>query len=271
LLLPAHDQPLIAGILHPQALQSLFVPQARSFVYLQPVRRPLDGRHGNQPYRLARHLQVVALLRPAPENLLHGFLASLRRLGIALEHHDLRFTEGRWSLPAIGAWGLGWNARLNGVGVARVTLIQEAAGRHPQPIAAEIAYGLERLVACVTSVRSAYDVAWSAGGPSYGALRRADEEALSRHAFDVADPEQLRARLAHDASEARMCLEAGVPTGALAAAVHSLYLLDLLAARRALGADERAAVEARIATTIRAVADAVAGSAQATPEEVADG
>ncbi len=257
LLLPGHDQPLVAGILHPRVLLSIFGHQPRSFVYLQPVRRPLDGRHGNQPYRLARHLQLVTLLRPAPDDLLRRFLASLRSLGITLEHHDVRFTEGRWSLPGVAGWGLGWNVNLDGVGVARVTVIQSIAGHRPEPLAAEIAYGVERLLTCVTGARSAYDIAWAPGGPRYGELRHAEEQALSRHAFEVSDPARLRARLALDEADAEASLAAGLPSSACTAATRGLYLLDLLAARRELGAAERAQAESRIAAIVSSVAERV--------------
>lgn len=266
LLLPAHDEPLIAGILHPRAFLSLLETPPRCFVFWQGVRRPLDGRHGSQPYRLARHLQLVALLRPAPDDLIGRFLASLRALGIGLENHDVRFTEGRWSLPGAAAWGLGWNVRVDGVGVARITFIQGIAGRRPAPVAAEIAYGLERLLTCVSGSASAYDVAWAAGGPPFGDLWRQHEETLSRHAFEVAEPDHLRASMAGNAAEAQACLDAGLPLAACAAALRDLYLLDLLAARRDLAGREREAIESRVAATLDAVAAQVTAAAKGTDD-----
>lgn len=262
LLLPAHDEPLVAGILHPHAFLSLVDPRPRSFVYVQPVRRPLDSRHGGHSFRLAQHLQMVTVLRPAPDAVTARFLASLRALGIGLEKHDVRFTEGRWTLPGAAAWGLGWNVRVDGVGVARITFIQGVAGQRPRPVGVEIAYGIERLLTCATGVASVYDVAWSAGGPVVGDLWRPHEESLARLAFEVADPDHLRARLAANAAEAEACLEAELPTAACAAAVRDLYLVDMLTARRALTGRERELIEARVALTLEMAASMVRDAAE---------
>lgn len=257
--LPAADLPLSAAVHHPQAFFGLLDTEPVRWVGLQPVRRPRDGRHGEQPYRLAGHLQLEVLYQPAPDDLLALVLRSLRAIGFQIDLHDLRFAEGRWRSETIDAWGAGWNLRVDGLGVARITLLQAVAGAPLEPVCAEVTYGVERLATCVTGAASAYDLAWSSGGPSYRAVRAADEEEASRWAFELADVERLRRRLADGEAEARACLDQGLGRLAYEAAMAVDADLEVLAARAGLEVGEREATLSRIRELVRAAADLATG------------
>lgn len=271
LVLPGADQPLAAGIEHPQAFAGLFGEAPYRRVFVQTVRRPADGRHGTQPYRLARHQQVVVLLRPAPDELLPIYLRSLRAVGAQLDLHDLRFAEGDWRSAVLDAWGLGWNVRLDGLGVTRVTWVQQAGGQSLDPVAAEITYGVERLVTCLAEAPSTYDIDWSAGGPRYGALRRRDEEEASRHAFAVVETETLRARFEGHREEAERCLAAALPGVAYEAVLRAADALAMLSARRALAPGERRQAEEGLGQLVSRAVRAWQGTPNAGAEEVHDG
>lgn len=265
-LLAAADQPVAAAVMHPQAFPLLFGAAPCRLVFAQSVRRPLDGRHGVQPYRLAKHLQVEVVLKPAPDDLLPRYLDSLRALGFQLEEHDVRFAEGRWRAPGLAAWGMGWNVRIDGLGVSRLTVLQEAGGAALAPVSAELVYGVERLATSLAGAAAVFDVPWTDAGPSYGDLRRQEEREMSRYAFEVAGIDQLSAALDAAAAEAERCLDAGLSVSGYEAALRASHTLDLLAARGALAADRKLAGVERVRSLIGRAAQAWQRGDAAEPE-----
>lgn len=239
LVLPPCEAKIPAGTLHPDVFFHLLDGKSWRAAYLQPVRRPLDGRHGRHPYRLARHLQLQVVLQGTGEDVRELYLESLRALGCDLAAHDLRFTEWNWESQALGAWGLGWHVQLDGLGVTRLTFVQQLAGIELQPVAVEISYGLERLLMALARVRSVFQLPWRDGGASYGDLHRPAELEHSRWAVEVAGVEATQRRLEDLAHEARAALEADLPRFAYELAVGVLYSIDLLDARGQLTARER--------------------------------
>lgn len=234
LVLPPCTLEIPGGILHPDVFFRLLDPEPWRAAYLQPVRRPLDGRYGRHPSRLARHLQFQVLLK-APDDDVRGlYLASLEDLGLELAVHDLRFAEWYWEALSLDAWGLGWHVLVDGLGVARMTFLQQLAGREVDPVAVEISYGLERLMMTVSRVRNAFELPWADGGPSYGDLWRRDEEELTRWAAEVADPEAVERQLALHLENARRALDDGLLRLAYEQTVKSLREIDLLETRREL-------------------------------------
>lgn len=231
LVLPSCPLEIPGGILHPDAFFRLLDAAPWRAAYLQPVRRPLDGRYGRHPSRLARHLQFQVLLKAPDDDLRGRYLASLEALGLDLAVHDLRFAEWHWQARSLDAWGLGWNVLVDGLGVARMTFLQQVAGRAIDPVAVEISYGLERLVMAVARVRNVFELPWSDGGPSYGDLWRRDEEELTRYAAEVADAEAVERRLALCLEDARRALDAGLLRLAYEQTVRSLKEIDLLETR----------------------------------------
>jgi len=220
LLLTPCDFRINAGTLHPDVFSALLGPEPCRLAYLQPVRRPLDGRLGRHPYRLAKHLQFQVVIQDPADDLRDVYLRSLQDLGLELGVHDLRFVEWSWEAPALGGTGRGWHVLLDGLGVSRVTYLLELAGAALEPVGLEISYGLERLLMCLAGARSAYLLPWAENGPEYGRLRRAEEIEMSRWATELADPEVLGQQLALAESEAQRCLDAGLPRAADGIASH---------------------------------------------------
>ncbi len=261
LLLPPSDFEVPFATLLPDAFFRILAPEPWRAAYLQPVRRPLDGRYGKHPHRLAKHLQLQVVLKPPPPDVQALYLESLEALGLELALHDLRFAEWRWQPRSLDARGDGWHALLDGLGVTRLTFLERLAGRDLDPICVEISYGLERLAMTLQGAASAFDLGWSEAGADYGRLRRRDEEELSSYAFEVADAEGLGVRLEALEAEAGRCLEAGLARPAYALAVRCLKLIDLLDARGALPARERARLLEGVARRVVAIAELALPSA----------
>jgi glycyl-tRNA synthetase alpha chain len=239
LWLPPCDFEVEAGTFHPDSFFRLLGPEPWRAVLLQPVRRPLDGRRREHPYRLQKHLQLQVTIKPPPEDLQALYLRSLEALGCDLTVHDLRFAEWHWQSTALDAWGAGWHVLIDGLGVTRLTYLQEAAGKALEPPTAELSYGLERLTMLLAGEPSAADLEWVEGGPAYGALRLADESEWSRYVLAVADVGVLRRQLADLLAEADRCLEAGLARPAYELAVKGLQGVDVLEARGDLTVFER--------------------------------
>jgi len=239
LVLPPCTLEIPGGILHPDAFFRLLDPEPWRAAYLQPVRRPLDGRSGRHPTRLARHLQFQVLLK-APDDDVRGlYLASLEHLGLELAVHDLHFAEWHWEALSLDAWGLGWHVLVDGLGVARMTFLQQVAGHEIEPVAVEISYGLERLMMAVGRVKNAFELPWADGGPAYGDLWRRDEDELTRWAAEVVDAEAVERQLALHLENAHRALDAGLPRFAYEQTVKSLREIDLLETRRELSLRDR--------------------------------
>jgi glycyl-tRNA synthetase alpha chain len=233
-----YDMPMGAGTMHPATFLRVLGPDPWRCAYVQPSRRPADGRYGENPFRLGKHLQLQVVLKPSPPDVQRTYLRSLERLGINLTEHDVRFEEDNWEAPTLGAWGVGWQVLMDGMEISQFTYFQQAGGIDLSPITAEITYGLERIAMFLSKVKSVYDVMWNES-LSYGAVRRQDEVDLSRYGFEVADVELQSLVFDRYERESRRALEAGCVLSAYEAALACSHAFNILDARGAVSATDR--------------------------------
>ena len=186
-----YDVEVGAGTMAPETFLRVLGPEPYRVAYVQPSRRPADGRYGENPNRLLKHTQMQVILKPPPENVQQLYLDSLSAIGIDLSHHDIRFEEDNWEAPTLGAWGIGWQVVLDGLEITQFTYFQQCGGVDLEPISVELTYGLERIAAFLQNVGNVYHVRWS-DAASYGDLRRAEELELSVYDFEAASPETCR-------------------------------------------------------------------------------
>ena len=187
-----YDVEVGAGTMVPETFLRVLGPNPYKVAYVQPSRRPADGRYGENPNRLFKHLQLQVILKPPPENVQELYLASLVAIGIDLRQHDIKFEEDNWEAPTLGAWGIGWQVMLDGLEVTQFTYFQQCGGVDLDPISAELTYGLERLCAFLQDVDSIYDIKWARDSETgrevkYGDVRLADEQQFSVYNFEMAD------------------------------------------------------------------------------------
>src|SRR5690349_16364627 len=180
-----------AGTMHPETFLRVLGPEPWKVAYVQPSRRPADGRYGENPNRLYKHQQYQVILKPAPADVQDVYLQSLAALGIDPAAHDVRFEEDNWESPTLGAWGIGWQVLLDGQEITQFTYFQQAGGIDLAPISAEITYGLERIAMYLQDVDDVYDVQWAPGVP-YRGVRHEEEFQLSRYSFELADVDLYR-------------------------------------------------------------------------------
>jgi glycyl-tRNA synthetase alpha chain len=252
-----------AGTMCPETFLRVLGPKPYRVAYVQPSRRPADGRYGDNPNRLYKHQQLQVILKPSPDNVLDLYLGSLRAIGIDLARHDIRFEEDNWESPTLGAWGVGWQVMLDGLEITQFTYFQQCGGVDLEIVPAELTYGLERLTAFIQNVESVYEIEW-APGVSYRDVRYTDELQLSVYNFEKADVAALWEifRL-HEAEAARLIegfKEDPSPRYPLLAA-HEQVLkcsnaFNLLDARGAISVTERVAVIARVRKLAVGVANA---------------
>jgi glycyl-tRNA synthetase alpha chain len=240
-----YDLPVGAGTMHPATFLRVLGPAPWKCAYVQPSRRPADGRYGENPFRLLKHFQLQVVLKPSPDDVQAIYLASLERLGICLADHDIRFEEDNWESPTLGAWGVGWQVVMDGMEITQFTYFQQAGGIDLSPISAEITYGLERIAMFLSKVNSIYDVMWN-DTLSYGEVRKAEERELSRYNFEVADIELAMVTLDRQEAEARRALEAGLVLPAYEAALACSHQFNVLDARGAVSATDRVGLIRRI-------------------------
>jgi glycyl-tRNA synthetase alpha chain len=212
---------------------------------VQPSRRPADGRYGDNPFRLGKHLQFQVILKPSPHDIQSLYLRSLEAIGLNLADHDLRFEEDNWEAPTLGAWGVGWQVMLDGMEITQFTYFQQAGGLELPVISAEITYGLERLTMFLSQSRSIYEVDW-VEGIAYGQVRKQEEYELSRYYFEVADVAFLQQQLDGHEREARRCLEAGIVLPAYENTLKCSHLFNVMDARGAVSVTERVALMKRV-------------------------
>jgi glycyl-tRNA synthetase alpha chain len=187
-----YDVEVGAGTMAPETFLRVLGPNPYKVAYVQPSRRPADGRYGENPNRLFKHLQLQVILKPPPENVQELYLESLGAIGIDLRQHDIKFEEDNWESPTLGAWGIGWQVMLDGLEVTQFTYFQQCGGVDLDPISAELTYGLERLCAFLQDVDSIYDIVWARDPETgrevkYGEVRLADEQQFSVYNFEAAD------------------------------------------------------------------------------------
>ena len=240
-----YDLPVGAGTMHPATFLKVLGPEPWRCAYVQPSRRPADGRYGENPFRLGKHLQLQVVLKPSPDDVQETYLRSLERLGLVLAEHDVRFEEDNWESPTLGAWGVGWQVLMDGMEITQFTYFQQAGGIDLAPVSAEITYGLERIAMFLAKVDSIYDIRWN-DALSYGAVRRRDEVELSKYAFQVADVELAAWMLDRHEAEAKRCLDAGLVLPAYEATLVCSHQFNLLDARGAVSATDRVGIIRRI-------------------------
>jgi len=185
-----YDLEVGAGTMSPETFLRVLGPKPYRVAYVQPSRRPADGRYGENPNRLYKHQQLQVILKPTPDDVLDQYLGSLEAIGINLRKHDIKFEEDNWEAPTLGAWGVGWQVMLDGLEITQFTYFQQCGGMDLELVPAEITYGLERIVAFLQNVDSVYDIEW-APGVKYSDVRLADEQQFSIYNFEIADVAML--------------------------------------------------------------------------------
>jgi glycyl-tRNA synthetase alpha chain len=252
------DTEVGAGTFHPATFLRALGPEPWNAAYVQPCRRPTDGRYGENPNRLGHYYQYQVVLKPSPGDILELYLGSLKALGIDPLVHDLRFVEDNWESPTLGAWGLGWEVWLNGMEVTQFTYFQQAGGLECKPVMGEITYGLERLTMYLQNVDNVFDLTWTEGPlgrVSYGEVFHQNEVEMSKFNFEQANVAELnRAFDSHDA-ECRRLAEAGLPLPAYDYVLKASHAFNLLDARRAISVTERQRFILRVRTLAKLVAE----------------
>jgi glycyl-tRNA synthetase alpha chain len=259
-----YDLPVGAGTMHPATFLRVLGPEPWRCAYVQPSRRPADGRYGENPFRLGKHLQLQVVLKPSPEDAQEMYLRSLEKLGISLADHDVRFEEDNWESPTLGAWGVGWQVLMDGMEITQFTYFQQAGGIDLSPVSAEITYGLERIAMFLSKVNSVYDVMWTEK-ISYGDVRRAEERELSKYHFEVASPELAASLLDGYEREARAALAAGLVLPAYEATLACSHQFNVLDARGAVSATDRVGLIRRVRDLACACARAYLASREGAP------
>ena len=252
LMQPYHTE-LAAGTMNPATFLRCLGRRPWETGYVEPVIRPLDGRYGENPYRFQHYFQYQVILKPAPENVLDLYFASLEAVGIDLRRHDIRLVEDDWEQPTLGAWGLGWEVWCDGMEITQWTYFQQLGGLDVDLVPAEMTYGLERLAMFLQGVRSAFDLEW-APGVSWGEVYRENERQWSAYNFEEAPVEILTHRFEEHEQECRRLLARRLPLPAYDQVLKASHTFNLLDARGAMSATERAAYIGRVRNLAREVA-----------------
>jgi len=253
------DMEVGAGTFHPATFLRALGPETWNAAYVQPSRRPTDGRYGENPNRLQHYYQFQVVMKPSPDDFQELYLQSLTALGVDPLVHDVRFVEDNWESPTLGAWGLGWEVWLNGMEVTQFTYFQQAGGLECYPVTGEITYGLERIAMYLQGVDSIYDLVWArgpGGDVSYGDVFHQNEVEMSRYNFEEADVPQLFGLFDHCESEALRLVEKNLPLPAYEMVMKASHTFNLLDARHAISVTERQRFILRVRTLARAVAQA---------------
>jgi len=259
-----YDVEVGAGTMAPETFLRVLGPKPYKVAYVQPSRRPADGRYGENPNRLYKHQQLQVILKPTPGDVLEQYLGSLEAIGIDLRQHDIKFEEDNWESPTLGAWGIGWQVMLDGLEITQFTYFQQCGGIDLELVPAEITYGLERIVAFLQNVESVYDIEW-APGFKYSDVRLADEQQFSVYNFEMADVAALWTEFGLHEKEAQRLLSAfqkdedNARFPVLATYDQVLkcsHLFNLLDARGAISVTERVGVIGRVRKLAVGVAQA---------------
>lgn len=299
-----YDVEVGAGTMAPETFLRVLGPQPYKVAYVQPSRRPADGRYGENPNRLFKHLQLQVILKPPPENVQELYLESLGAMGVDLRQHDIKFEEDNWESPTLGAWGIGWQVMLDGLEITQFTYFQQCGGVDLNPISAELTYGLERIAAFLQDVDSIYDIVWARDPESgrvttYGDVRLADELQFSVYNFEAADVEKAWKHFELCEAEGKALLDryaasmkdqnprpvspengetrTGHPDkkrfpllGAYDLCLKCSHLFNILDARGAISVTERVGVIARVRALAVGIAKAWVDQQRETPTESED-
>jgi glycyl-tRNA synthetase alpha chain len=247
------DMEVGAGTFHPSTFLRSIGPEPWNSAYVQPCRRPTDGRYGDNPNRLQHYYQYQVVMKPAPDNFQELYLGSLKAIGIDPAIHDIRFVEDNWESPTLGAWGLGWEVWLNGMEVTQFTYFQQVGGIDCKPITGEITYGLERLAMYLQGVENVFDLEYTQG-VSYGDVFHQNEVEQSAYNFEHSDVDFLLSAFGAHESRAKALMEAQLALPAYEQVLKAAHTFNLLDARGAISVTERAAYIGRIRNLARSVA-----------------
>ena len=261
-LLQPYDLEVGAGTFHPATFLRAIGPEPWKAAYVQPSRRPKDGRYGENPNRLQHYYQYQVVLKPSPLDIQDLYLDSLRALGVNMSEHDVRFVEDDWESPTLGAWGLGWEVWLDGMEVTQFTYFQEVGGLKCAPVLGEITYGLERLAMYLQGVESVFDLKWT-DSVSYGDVYHQNEVEQSKYNFEHSNVEWLFKLFGEFESEAKRLMEAKLTLPAFEMVMKCSHTFNLLDARGAISTTERAAYIGRVRNLSRAVAQSYYDSREA--------
>ncbi len=252
-LLQPYDMEVGAGTSHTATFLRSLGPEPWKAAYVQPSRRPKDGRYGENPNRMQHYYQYQVVLKPAPENILELYLGSLTELGFDLKQNDIRFVEDDWENPTLGAWGLGWEVWLNGMEVTQFTYFQQVGGIDCKPITGEITYGLERLAMYLQSVENVFDLVWTPG-LTYGDVYRQNEVEQSAYNFEHSDADFLFTAFGAHEKQVQHLIQEKLALPAYEQVLKAAHTFNLLDARDAISVTERAAYIGRIRNLARSVA-----------------
>jgi glycyl-tRNA synthetase alpha chain len=257
-LLQPYDVEVGAGTFHPATTLRALGPEPWRAAYVQPSRRPTDGRYGENPNRLQHYYQFQVILKPSPDDLQDLYLKSLEAIGIDPRAHDIRFVEDDWESPTLGAWGLGWEVWCDGMEITQFTYFQQVGGFDCEPVSGELTYGLERLAMYVQGVDNVYNLDFNGAGISYGDVFLQAEREFSRYNFEAADTERLFRHFADAEAECQSLLanDPPLPLPAYDQCLKASHLFNLLDARGVISVTERAAFIARVRTLTKAAAEA---------------
>jgi glycyl-tRNA synthetase alpha chain len=257
-ILQPYDKEMGAGTFHPATFLRAIGPEPWSAAYVQPTRRPTDGRYGDNPFRLQHYYQYQVVIKPSPDDIQDLYLDSLRAIGIHPLVHDIRFVEDNWESPTLGAWGLGWEVWLNGMEVTQFTYFQQVGGLECRPVTGEITYGLERLAMYLQSVESIFDIVWT-DGPlgriTYGDVYHQNEVEQSKYNFEAADVDALFGAFDHAEREVERLIGLGLALPAYERMLEASHRFNLLDARQAISVSERQRYILRVRAMARTIAE----------------
>jgi glycyl-tRNA synthetase alpha chain len=262
-LLQPYDMEMGAGTFHTATFLRALGPEPWNAAYVQPSRRPTDGRYGDNPFRLQHYYQFQVVMKPSPADFIDRYLGSLAVLGIDPLTHDIRLVEDNWESPTLGAWGLGWEIWLNGMEVTQFTYFQQAGGLDCRPVMGEITYGLERLAMYLQGVESVYDLVWTEGASgrvTYGDVFHQNEVEQSTFNFELADTAALFAEFDQREKNCKVLLAASLALPAYEQTLKASHVFNLLDARKAISVTERQRYILRVRALARAVAEAYLAS-----------
>ncbi len=259
ILLQPLDQEVGAGTFHPATFLRAIGPEPWNAAYVQPSRRPTDGRYGENPMRLQHYYQFQVILKPSPDNIQQLYLDSLKYLGLDLLEHDVRFVEDNWESPTLGAWGLGWEVWLNGMEVSQFTYFQQVGGLECKPVSGELTYGLERIAMYIQGVESVYDLVWTNGPQgvvTYGDVFHQNEVEMSEYNFDHANVDFLFTCFDTYEQECQKLIKKDLPLPAYEMVLKASHTFNLLDARHAISVTERPRYILRVRNLSKSVAEA---------------
>jgi glycyl-tRNA synthetase alpha chain len=263
LILQPYDMEVGAGTFHPATFLRSLGPEPWRVAYVQPSRRPTDGRYGENPNRLQHYYQFQVILKPSPDNIQEVYLESLTGFGLNLGDHDVRFVEDDWESPTLGASGLGWEVWLDGMEITQFTYFQQIGGIYVNPVSVEITYGLERIAMYLQGIDNVYDLKWNNEVP-YGHIHHRGEVEFSHYNFEAADVDTLRESFSRHEIEGQRLIREGLILPAYDQCLKCSHTFNLLDARGAISVAERTAYIGRVRQLARGVAEGY--SASVTPE-----